>query len=692
MEIIVASNAGFCFGVSKAINQIYNLLDNEGEKIYTIGPIIHNRQVVEYLNSKGVSVVEDINGIDEKGNVVIRTHGVTPDVYRELENKGFSYTDATCPYVKKIHKLVNEKSNEGYQVVIVGDKEHPEVKGINGWCDNKAIIVYDEEDVNSIKSVNKKVCVVAQTTLTKEKWEYVIKLLNKKFENILKFDTICSATSDRQNEAAKVAKIVDMMLVVGGTSSSNTQKLYEICTRHCKETYKIETSGEIPPVDIKKIEKIGITAGASTPEWVIKEVICKMEELNKQGSELSFKEAFESSLVTLNTGDVVKGKIIGYNNSEVFVDLGFKSDGIIAMAEFTDDVDFNPSESIKVGEQIEVFVVRVNDGEGNVQLSKKKVDSIKGWDKLIQAYENKTPVKVKVTEIVKGGAISVTSGIKIFIPASQISNRFVKDLGEFLKQIMDIRIIEYNEQKKKFVGSARVLLEEERTVKEAEIWGNIEIGKKYTGTVKNLMDFGAFVDIGGVDGLIHLSELSWTKVKHPSQVLKLGDIVDVTVLEFDREKKKISLGYKKAEDNPWNKVASKLNVGDIVKGKVVRLVPFGAFVELDATVDGLVHISQISNDRIGKPSDVLSIGQEIEAKIMELNLETKKISLSIKEVNPIPAPKKAEEVKEAKAAEEASAEVKEEEVIPTGHKEEIQNTIGDLLGQIEISDEGKKEE
>jgi 4-hydroxy-3-methylbut-2-enyl diphosphate reductase len=425
------------------------------------------------------------------------------------------------------------------------------------------------------------VCVVAQTTLTKEKWENVIKLLNKKFENILKFDTICSATSDRQTEAAKVAKIVDMMLVVGGTSSSNTQKLYEICKKHCKETYKIETSGDIPPVDIKKIEKIGITAGASTPEWVIKEVICKMEELNKQGSELSFKEAFESSLVTLNTGDIVKGKIIGFNNSEVFVDLGFKSDGIIAMEEFTDDVDFNPAESIKVGEEIEVFVVRVNDGEGNVQLSKKKIDSIKGWDKLVQAYQNKTPVKVKITEIVKGGAISVTSGIKIFIPASQISNRFVKDINEFSKQVMDIRIIEYNEQKKKFVGSARVLLEEERASKENEIWGNIEIGKKYTGTVKNLMDFGAFVDIGGVDGLIHLSELSWTKVKHPSQVLKLGDKVEVTVLDFDRDKKKISLGYKKAEDNPWNKAASTLNVGDIVKGKVVRLVPFGAFVELN---------------------------------------------------------------------------------------------------------------
>ncbi len=700
MEIIVATNAGFCFGVNKAMNLIYNLLNKDDKQIYTIGPIIHNKQVVDYLEANGVMVVENLDEVESKGNVVIRTHGVTPDVYDKIKEKNLNFTEATCPYVKKIHNLVREKYDEGFQIIIVGDREHPEVKGISGWCNNTAAVVNDAKDVESIEIENKNVCVVAQTTLMKEKWENINKLLNNKFENIIKFDTICSATSDRQKESAEIAKCVDMMLVIGGSSSSNTQKLYEICKKHCRETYKIETSGDLPPVDIKKIEKIGITAGASTPEWVIKEVICKMEELNKQGSELSFREAFESSLVTLNTGDIVKGKIIGFNNAEVFVDMGFKSDGIIPIEEFTDDVDFNPSDSIKAGDEIEVFVVRVNDGEGNVLLSKKRVDSIKGWDKLVESYDNKTPVKVKITEVVKGGAIAVASGVKIFIPASQISDRYVKDLNEFLKQVMDIRIIEYNKQKRKFVGSHRILLEEERAVKETEIWGGIEVGKKYTGTVKNLMDFGAFVDIGGVDGLIHMSELSWTKIKHPSEVLKIGDKVEVTVLEFDREKKKISLGFKKVEDNPWNKAANKYNTGDVVKGKVVRLVPFGAFVELEESIDGLVHISQISNDRIGKPADVLSIGQMVEVKILDINIESKKISLSIKEVNPIPAPKKEEAAKDKKDSQEAvkeetAAEEKQEE-IPTEHKEEIKNTLEDLLvdvkEQIQLSEEKKDSE
>lgn len=695
MEIIVAKNAGFCFGVSKAMEIINSLLENCNERIYTIGSIIHNEQVVNDLKSKGVQVVDFVDDVKKDSNVVIRAHGVTPDVYERLRERNLNYTDATCPYVKKIHKLVNEKYKEGYKIIIVGDRNHPEVEGINGWCNNTAAVVNSIEEAESLEKHNNNVCIVAQTTLSKEKWENINNILNKKFENVIKFDTICSATSDRQNEAAQVAKNVDIMFVIGGKNSSNTQKLFEICKKHCNETYKIETSGDLPPVDIKKFEKIGITAGASTPEWVIKEVIGKMEELNKQGSEMSFKEAFESSLVTLNTGDVVKGKIIGFNNAEVFVDMGFKSDGIIPIEEFTDDVNFNPSESIKIGDEVEVFVVRVNDGEGNVLLSKKRVDSLKGWDKLVESYENKTPVKVKVTEIVNGGAIAVTSGIKIFIPASQISNRYVQNLSEFNKQVIDIRIIEYNKQKKKFVGSRRVILEEEKSAKEKEIWDNIEVGKKYKGTVKSLMDFGAFVDIGGVDGLVHLSELSWNKIKHPSEVLKIGDIIDVTILEFDRDKKKISLGFKKLEDNPWTIAANKYNPNDIVSGKVVRLVPFGAFVELEGPVDGLVHISQISNERIGKPSDVLSVGQVVEAKIMDINIEAKKISLSIKEVNPIPVPKKAEETKETDAVQEPAAKEQVEEEIPTEHKEEISNTIGDMLSgikdQIQLPEDNKDE-
>jgi len=678
LDIIVAESAGFCFGVDKAVKLANDLVDNiRGVKIYTLGPIIHNEQVVDKLATRGVKVIEDVSEADVPGHVLIRAHGVVPEVYEKINRRGLEMTDATCPYVKKIHKLVKEKQEEGCQIVIVGDRDHPEVKGVNGWCSNAAYVVNSVEDVDRIPETDKKICVVAQTTITYEKWQTINNYLKNKFKNIIKFDTICNATSKRQSEAAEIAKAVDMMIVVGSINSSNTQKLYEICKAHCPETYKIETSGDLPPVDIKKVKKIGITAGASTPDWIIKEVIEKMEELNKQENEISFKEAFESSLVTLQTGEIVKGKIIGFNNSEVYVDLGYKSDGIIPMDEYTDDVDFNPEESLKIGDEVEVFVVRVNDGEGNVLLSKKKVDVMKSWDKIEEAFENKTPIKAKVVEVTNGGVIASMGGIRIFVPASQISDRYVKDLSEYLKQTVNLRIIEFNRAKRKVVGSQRVLIEEEKERKENELWNGIEIGKRYSGVVKSLTDFGAFVDIGGVDGLIHISELSWSKIKHPSEVLKVGDKVEVSILEFDREKKRISLGYRKPEDDPWYKAEEKYKVGDVVKGKVVRLVPFGAFIELEKGVDGLVHISQISSVRIAKPEDALKVGQEVEAKIVEANIEAKKISLSIKEVKPI------DPVKEKQQPEDSQG----QEDLPTEHKEDISVTLGDIAGNIDGNNE-----
>jgi 4-hydroxy-3-methylbut-2-enyl diphosphate reductase len=676
VEIIAAKTAGFCFGVSKAVNTIFDILGNTNDRIYTLGPIIHNEDVVEDLKKKGVKVIDDAERLEGPGNVVIRAHGVAPDVYDKLNQKKMKITDATCPYVKKIHHLVAEKQKQGWDIIIVGDREHPEVKGINGWCGNVAYIVDKVEDIDAIPDNGRDFCVVSQTTLNREKWETINEFLCKKFKNVIKFDTICNATSTRQKEAEEIAKTVDLMLVIGGNKSSNTQKLYEICKKHCERTYKIENASGIPPLEIKKIKKIGVTAGASTPDWIIKEVIEKMEELNKQENEMSFREAYESSLVTLQTGEIVKGKIIGFNNAEVYVDMGYKSDGIIPMDQFSDDPNFKPEESIKIGDEVEVFVVRVNDGDGNVLLSKKKVDAMKGWDKIEEAYEKKLPIKAVVTDVVNGGVMAKSESVRIFVPASQISDRYVKDLSEFLKQTVNVRIVELNRQKKRVVGSQRQLLEEEKARLEKEFWENIEVGKKYSGVVKSLTDFGAFVDIGGVDGLIHISELSWLKIKHPSEVLKVGDKVEVNVLEFDREKKKVSLGYKKMEDNPWYHAEQKYKVGDIVKVKVVRLVPFGAFVELEEGIDGLVHISQISNVRIGKPGDVLEIGQVVEAKILEANFETKKIGLSIKEVMPIDPP----------SAQKKNSQTQEQggEELPSEHKEDIDVKIGDLLGDLKV--------
>lgn len=687
MNILVAGSAGFCFGVDKAVKTVYELLKNSKDTIFTLGPIIHNEQVVNDLIQKGVKVADRVEEIQEGSTVVIRAHGVAPEIYDKLKLKNVKIVDATCPYVKKIHKLVRQEHEKGNNIVIVGDPKHPEVIGVNGWCGNSAFIADKPGDLDKLEIMDNICSVVAQTTITKDKWEIVNENLKNKCKNTQKFDTICNATSNRQLEAEKLAKESDIMVVVGSRHSSNTSKLYEICSKYCPKTYIIEKFGDLPPIDIKSVNTLGITAGASTPDWIIKEVIEKMEELNKQEMELSFKEAFESSLVTLQSGEIVKGRIIGYNNAEIFVDLGYKSDGIISVSEYSDDPDFKPEINLKIGDEIEVFIIRVNDGEGNVQLSKKKVDAMKSIGLIEQAFENGTPVDVKVTEVTTGGLLATAGGVRVFIPASQAGERYVKDLSEYLKKTITVKIIEYNKQKRKIVGSQRVLLSAKRESIETEFWGSIEVGKAYDGVVKSLTDFGAFVDIGGVDGLVHISELSWNKIKHPSEVLKVGDKVQVTVLEFDKEKKRISLGYKKNEDNPWFSAAEKYKVGDVVKGKVVRLVPFGAFVELEKGVDGLVHISQISTVRIAKPSDVLEVGQEVEAKIVEFKEDSKKIGLSIKEVNPInPVAPVHEPVAEAPAkaaAEKAPA----EEAIPSEHKEEMSNTIGDALADFKVSED-----
>ena len=680
MEIILANTAGFCFGVSRAVASVFELLKNNETKIYTLGPIIHNEQMVKYLESLGVIAVDDADDIDDNpAKLVIRAHGISPQVYDGLNNKdNLTIIDGTCPYVKKIHELVKRKYDEGYKIIIAGDRKHPEIIGINGRCGNNAIIVNDVEDLEKLPNINEDICVVAQTTFNYTKWDNIINAVKGKYKSIEFFNTICDATSKRQKEAEELSEKVDMMIVIGGRNSSNTNKLYEICKARCSETYKIEIPGELPPVNINKIKKIGITAGASTPDWIIKEVLNKMEELNRQEKEMSFAEAIENTLVTIRSGEIVKGRIFKVSSDGVIVNLGSKYEGFISNNELTDDPYFKPEENLKLGEEIEVLVLRVNDADGSVTLSKKRVDVIRGWDILEEAYEKKTTVRAKVIEVVNGGVISIAYGIRLFVPASQISDRYIKNLNEFMKQVISVRIIDFNRNKKKIVGSQRIIFEEEKEQLSGELWSSIEVGKTYKGKVKSFTSFGAFVDIGGVDGLIHLSEISWRKIKHPSEVLKIGDEVEVTVLEFNKEKERISLGYKKPEDNPWNQVAQKYYVGDIVHGKVVRMVPFGCFVQIDDSIDALVHISQISNKRIAKPDDVLKIGQDIEAKIIEMDLENKKIGLSIKEVNPI------DPITEDDASNTYSNSENKEE-LPTEHKEELSVKIGEVVKDLDLN-------
>nr|WP_288303966.1 bifunctional 4-hydroxy-3-methylbut-2-enyl diphosphate reductase/30S ribosomal protein S1 [uncultured Anaerotignum sp.] len=633
-NIRVAESAGFCFGVKRAIEMAYEAIGVE-PKLYSYGQLIHNKTVTDDLASKGLEIVESLDGLTE-GTLLIRSHGVGKALYDEAEAKGLKILDGTCPFVKKIHNIVHDKLAEGMGIIIVGDGTHPEVIGINGWCENAAVILEDEEAAKTKEIPEKeKYAVVVQTTFRQAKLDKILEILQDRGVNMEVHNTICSATEKRQTEAEELSKTVDKMIVIGGKNSSNTQKLVEICAKNCGNTVHIETICDLVLNNFGKDDKIGITAGASTPPAIIKEVVVTMSEAlenavqNLGGSEeATFEQMLEESLVTLHTGDVVKGTVIQVVNEEVSVNLGFKSDGIIARGEFSSDPTVIPSKTVQPGDEIEVFVVRVNDGDGNVMLSRKRIEAQKGIEEIEAAYNDKAVVTGTVTNVVKGGLIAVVNGVNVFIPSSQVSNRFIEDLSVFNGQELEFNIIEVDRVKRRFIGGRKALVEQEIAAKRAALFETIQAGSRVNGTVSRLTDFGAFVDLGGVDGLIHISEMSWGRISNPKEVLKEGQEVEVFVLDVDKEKGKISLSLKDADKNPWKLAAEKYAVGSIVEGKVVRMVPFGAFVELEPGVDGLVHISQIANKHVVKPEDELKVGEIINVKVLEVNPEQKKISLS----------------------------------------------------------------
>ena len=651
MPVILAKSAGFCFGVDRAVSYLLEKCKNE--KISTYGPIIHNQNVVDKLKENGVESIDNIDDLKDGYKLAIRTHGVGKGIIDTLEKKGVEYIDLTCPYVKKIHKIVAENHLNGKKIVIVGDKSHPEVIGINGWCEESAFITTETDDIPQYISPSDDICIVSQTTLDRKTFEKITNFLKNYCQNVCVFDTICKATSERQKEAAEISKKSDIMIVIGGKNSSNTNKLADICKINCKDTYKIENFEEFPQdIDIPK-KTIGITAGASTPLWIIKEVVSNMTE--KENGVIDFAkefEEYEKSLITLNTGDIVTGTVIRVQDNGVSVNLGYKSDGFVPATEMTDDPSVNIYDMVKPGDEIEVFVVRVSDVEGEVTLSKKKIDSIKNASLLEEALESKEILEGKVIDAVNGGVIVFYKGMRIFVPASQASDRFLSDLSLLVGTEVKFRIIDISKRRgrNKVVGSIKSVLKEEKNKLSEEFWANVEVGKKYEGIVKSLTAFGAFVDVGGVDGLVHISELSWSKIKHPSEVVKVGDAIEVYIIECDKEAGKISLGFKKVEDNPWEKAKAELELDKVVEAKIVRIVPFGAFAQIFPGVDGLIHISQVANKRIAKVEDELTVGQYVQAKIVELDLEKQKIGLSIRALL-------------APVEEEAPAEVAEETVV-----------------------------
>lgn len=648
-RIEIADKAGFCFGVDRAVKIVYNIIENGGKAV-TYGEIIHNETVVNELKSRGVNVINSPGEIEklENTSVVIRSHGVGRDIYELLEKRkpfGVDVCDGTCPFVARIHKIVSEKSGEGFDIIILGDKDHDEVQGIVKHCQKKPYICGNDDELREIlqkkfKNFKKKVAIVAQTTYNIIIWEKCCRIIRSECPEAEVFNTICSATAERQQSAVRLAEKSDLMIVIGGKRSSNTAKLFDICREHCKACILISDAGELEreniPEKLRELGEnfnIGITAGASTPAYIIKEVQNHMSEIIKNNDEdFDFASALDASFKKIYTGQRVKGYITAVNNTEATVDIGTKQTGYIALSELTDDPTLKVSDVVKVGDEVDLIVIKINDAEGIVNLSKKKVDAMVGFDKLVKAKEEDAVLEGTVTNVVKGGVIVITEGTRVFIPASQATARRDEKLENLLKKTVKFKIIEINEQKFKAVGSIKAVLNAEKDAAKAKFWENVKVGDKFKGEVKSITNYGAFVDLGGIDGMVHISELSWNRIKHPSEVVKVGDVIEVFVKELDSESGRISLGYKKDEDNPWVKFANEYSVGDVVEAKVVSITPFGAFAQIIPGIDGLIHISQIANKKVANVKDVLSVGDVVKAKITEIDTEKKRISMSIREL------------------------------------------------------------
>ena len=636
--ITVAKTAGFCFGVDRAVKLVYNEIYS-GCKAATLGEIIHNPTVVNDLKERGVRVISSPDEALEGERVVIRSHGAGADVYRRLEELGIGYSDGTCPFVRRIQKIAEECSQKGMTVVIMGDSTHPEVIGIAGHCTGNAVILPDDKALSEFlkkifENPQKKVAIMPQTTYNISMWQKCREEASL-YEGAVLFDTICSATEKRQKEAELLAAESDIMIVIGGRHSSNTVKLFRICSGLCGVCFHVEGPEEIPLLKMpegfsyKSDIRIGITAGAATPAHIIKEVKNQMsEKMTNMDEDFNFEEALDASFKKIYTGNRVKGYITAVTNTEAVVDVGTKHTGYVALSELTDDPSLKPCDVVKVGDEVEFIVTKINDSEGIVQLSKKKVDALKGFDEIAKAKEEGTVLEGVVTNVVKGGVIVLSNGVRVFIPASQATMRRDEDYTALVGQHVQLVVTECSGRK--IVGSINKVTAEQNKAKREEFWANVEVGKTYTGVVKSLTSYGAFVDIGGVDGLCHISELSWNRIKHPSEVVSVGDTIEVYVKDIDTENHKVSLGYKKAEDNPWEQLKNNYPIGSTFHAPVVSLTKFGAFVRILPGVDGLVHISEISNDRVEKVSDVLKVGDMVDVKLLDVDFDKKRISLSMK--------------------------------------------------------------
>ena len=646
-KIIVADSAGFCFGVKRAVG-IAEGFAEKGIPAVTLGEIIHNPTVVEDLRKKGVYPVEDVSEVPKGATLILRSHGVPLSVIEELEEKCIPYADATCPFVARIHRIVAERTAAGDTVIITGNPHHAEVKGIIGHAKGDVRVVRNLAELEELSKNEENLCakcitIVSQTTFLRAEWEKCEKFAKKVYTNLLIFDTICNDACTKQSEADALSRRCNGMIVVGGRNSSNTARLWETCAANCP-TVLIEYPSELKPNDWKNCEVIGVTAGASTPYGIIKEVLQTMSE-NK---EISFEEMLEQSFEKeeskyVRNGEKVQATVMVVKDTEIVVSVGSKHTGFVSSEELSEDPSVKPADIVKVGDEITLKVLHVNDADGTMTLSKKKVDAEKNFQAIEEAAGTDEILEGTVVEVVKGGVIVVTDGVRVFIPASQATASRNEALEGLLKQNVKFRVLEVNAQRKRAIGSIKSVLNEERKAKQAAFWENVEVGQVFEGKVKSLTSYGAFVDLGGVDGMVHVSELSWLRVAKPADVVSVGDTLEVFVKDVDKEAKKISLGYKKEEDNPWEILKRDYPVGTVAKAKIVSMTTFGAFANLIPGIDGLIHISQISYDRVAKPEDVLSVGQEVDVKITDIDFDKHRVSFSMKALLEPPVKEEAAE-------------------------------------------------
>ncbi|MBQ7377035.1 MAG: bifunctional 4-hydroxy-3-methylbut-2-enyl diphosphate reductase/30S ribosomal protein S1 [Clostridia bacterium] len=669
MTVTVAKNAGFCFGVKRATDCVDELINNAapGVRIYTLGHLIHNRIYNETLAARGVLSIsnDEIERIAAESDattetiLVLRTHGISKQIEEKIRSlceryPKFSYLDMTCPFVKRIHNIAEENTSDDSYFVLIGSAEHPEVQGIMSYVRGENLVVSDEDALDQhLQNQDfspKQVILAAQTTQKLSAWKKCQKKIKKYCTNAKIFDTICNVTEMRQSEVETLSNDCDLMIVVGGRDSSNTQKLYELCLKNCSRTIWIESASDLPLNGVRAAH-IGIVAGASTPRDIITEVYMA---INNAQSE-NFAEMLEESLKSLHTGETVNGIVTAISDKEIYLDVGAKVTGVIPFEQITDDTTQKLSELFKVGDEITAFVIRVDDGKGVATLSKKRIDQDKGWFELVELYNSGAVVEGTVTEAVKGGVLIKLSCGTVFIPASHTGVPKGGDLSTLVGSTQRVKIIDINETKKRALASIRVILSEERRAKEEAFWSTLEVGQHFLGKVKNLTNYGAFVDLGsGVDGMVHNTELSWKRIKHPSQVVAVGQEIDVFIKDLDVENKRISLGYKTQEMDTWYQFTQKFSVGEIVDAKIVSMMPFGAFAEVYDGVDGLIHISRISQEKIEKPEDVLSLGQIVKVKITEIDDDNRRLSLSIRAL--LDEAQRAAEKAEREAAEKAEAE------------------------------------